>query len=58
MKAISNQLTPQDAAATAIIAGADQALWLTTDALLPAIDTTMKRIAEGALSEQDCVRKS
>ena len=58
MKAISNQLTPQDAAATAIIAGADQALWLTTDALLPAIDTTMKRIVEGALSEQDVFAKA
>ncbi len=58
MKAISDTLPAHEAAALAIAAGADQALWLTTDDLGLAIDTTLGYITEGRLKAEDVAIKA
>ncbi|MDO5097514.1 MAG: glycoside hydrolase family 3 N-terminal domain-containing protein [Corynebacterium sp.] len=58
MKAISDTLPAHEAAAHAIAAGADQALWLTTDELGAAIDTTLGYVTDGRLKAEDVAIKA
>lgn len=47
MKAVSNLMSPQQAAVTALMAGADQALWISTAGLVEAIDGVVAAVNSG-----------
>lgn len=47
MKAITDRMPAEEAIARSLVAGADQALWISTAHLIPAIDRTVAKVESG-----------